>query len=80
MCRGQNPQHADAGRVVEPMPTERYQINAESAISPLEETDILLLSRDKGMEILRSLSSWNLGGGTYEVSKNVKDQQRRKQC
>ena len=26
--------------VEEPMPTERYQTNAESAISPLEETDI----------------------------------------
>ena len=27
--------------VEESMPTERYQTNAESAISPLEETDIL---------------------------------------
>ena len=43
----------------EPMPTERYQANAESASSPLEETDILLLSRDEEMEILRSLSSWD---------------------
>ena len=45
--------------VEEPMPTERYQTNAESAISPLEETDILSLSRDEEMEVLRSLSSWN---------------------
>ena len=45
--------------VEEPMPTERYQTNAESAISPSEETDILLLSRDEEMEVLRSLSSWN---------------------
>ena len=45
--------------VEEPMPTERYQTNAESAFSPLEETDILLLSRDEEMEVLRSLSSWN---------------------
>ena len=44
---------------VEEMPTERYQTTAESAISPLEETDILLLSRDEEMEVLRSLSSWN---------------------
>ena len=41
------------------MPTERYQTNVESAISPLEETDILSLSRDEEMEVLRSLSSWN---------------------
>ena len=41
------------------MPTERYQTNAESAISPLEETDILSLSRDVEIEVLRSLSSWN---------------------
>ena len=45
--------------VEEPMPTERFQTNAESAISPLEETDILSLSRDEEMEVLRSLSSWN---------------------
>ena len=45
--------------VVEPMPTERYQTNAESAVSPFEETDILSLSRDEEMEVLRSLSSWN---------------------
>ena len=45
--------------VEEPMPTERYQTNAESAISPLEETDILTLSRDEEMEVLRSPSSWN---------------------
>ena len=43
----------------EPMPTERCQANAESASSPLEETDILLLSPDEEMEILRSLSSWD---------------------
>ena len=45
--------------VEEPKPTERYHTNAESAISPLEETDILSLSRDEEMEVLRSLSSWN---------------------
>ena len=45
--------------VEEPMPTERYQTNAESAISPLEETDILSLSRDEEMEVLRYLSVWN---------------------
>ena len=45
--------------VEEPMPTEKYQTNEESAISPLEETDILLLSRDEEIEVLRSLSSWN---------------------
>ena len=45
--------------VEEPMPTERYQTNAESAISTLEETDILSLSREEEMEVLRSLSSWN---------------------
>ena len=43
----------------EPTPTERYQTNAESAISPLEETDIFSLSRDEKMEVLRSLSIWN---------------------
>ena len=45
--------------VEEPMPTERYQTNAGSAISPLEETYILSLSRDEEMEVLRSFSSWN---------------------
>ena len=45
--------------VEEPMPTERYQTNAESAISPLEETDILSLSRDEEMEVLRYPSIWN---------------------
>ena len=45
--------------VEEPMPTEKCQTNEESAISPLEETDILLLSRDEEIEVLRSLSSWN---------------------
>ena len=45
--------------VEEPMPTERYQTNAESSISPLEETDIVLLSRDEEMDVVRSLSSWN---------------------
>ena len=45
--------------VEEPMATERYQTSAESAFSPLEETDILLLSRDKEKELVRSLSSWN---------------------
>ena len=78
--------------------------HAESAISPLEETDIaavhsvfdaqnfsLLLSRDEDMEALRSLSSWNPGGGACDnstfrntakarVSQNVRDQQRRTQC
>ena len=41
------------------MPTERYRTNAESAISPLKGTDILSLSPDEEMEVLRSLSSWN---------------------
>ena len=54
---------------------------AESAIPPLEETDIaaahggfdaqnfsLLLSRDEEMEVLRSLSSWNPGGGACDNS------------
>ena len=45
--------------VEEPMPTERFLSNAESTISPLEETDILLLSRNEEMEVLRSLWSWN---------------------
>ena len=45
--------------VEEPMPTKRYQTNAASAISPSEETDILSLSRDEEVEVLRSLSSWN---------------------
>ena len=45
--------------VEEPMPTERYQNNAEQAISPVEETDILSLSRDEEIEVLRSLSSWS---------------------
>ena len=53
--------------------------HTESAIPPLEETDIaavhcvfnaqnfsLLLSRDE--DILRSLSSWNPGGGKYDNS------------
>ena len=45
--------------VKEPMSTGGYQTNAESGVSPLAETDILLLSRDEEKEILRSLSSWN---------------------
>ena len=45
--------------IEEPMPTERYQTNTESAISPLEETDNMSLSRDVEMEVLRSLSILN---------------------
>ena len=45
--------------VQEPMPKERYQTNAESALSPLEEKDTLSLSRDEEMEVLQSQSSWN---------------------
>ena len=54
---------------------------AESAIPPLEETDIaavhsvfdaqnfsLLLSRDDEIEVLRSLSRWNPGVGAYDNS------------
>ena len=57
--------------------------HAESAIPPLEETDIaavhsvfhaqnfsLLLSRDEETEVLRSLSRWNLGGGVCDNSAN----------
>ena len=74
--------------------------HAESAIPPSEETDIaavhsvfdaqnfsLLLSRDQETEVLRSLSSWNPGGGAYDNStyrktgkgnsiQNVKNQER----
>ena len=55
--------------------------HAESDISPFEETDIaavhsvfdaqnfsLLLSRDEEIEVLRSPSSWNPGGGAYDNS------------
>ena len=60
--------------VDELMPAKPWCDHAESAISPLEETDIaavhgvfdaqnfsLLLSRDEEIEVLRSLSSWNPG-------------------
>ena len=57
--------------VEEPMPTERYQTNAESAIPPLEETDIFSLSRDEEMEVLRSLSSWN--GYVMDDAEPLKD-------
>ena len=53
--------------------------HAESAISPLEQTDVaavhsvfdaqifsLILSRDEEIEALRSLSSWNPVGGAYD--------------
>ena len=47
--------------VEESMPAERYQANAESAISPLDETEnfSLMLSRDEEMEMLRYLSILN---------------------
>ena len=63
------------------MPAKPWCDHAESAISPLEETDVaavhsvsdaqnfsLLLSRDEEIEVLRSLSSWNPGGGAYDNS------------
>ena len=63
------------------MPAKPWCNHAESAIPPLEETDIavvdsvfdaqnfsLLLSRDEEIEVLRSLSSWNPGGGAYDNS------------
>ena len=67
--------------VDELMPAKPWCDHAESAIPPLEETDIaavhsvfdaqnfsLLLSRDEEIEVLRSLSSWNPGGGAYDNS------------
>ena len=67
--------------VDELMPAKPWCDHAESAISPLEETDVaavhsvsdaqnfsLLLSRDEEIEVLRSLSSWNPGGGAYDNS------------
>ena len=79
--------------VEESMLAERYQTNSESAISPSDETEnfSLVLSRDEEMERLRSLSSWNPGGGAYDNStyrktgkgksiQKVKDQQRSTQC
>ena len=45
-----------------PMSEERYHVNAESAISLLKETDIaaVILCREEGRDLLRSLSSLNL--------------------
>ena len=67
--------------VDELMPAEPWCDHEESAIPPLEETDIaavhsvfdaqnfsLLLSRDEEMEVLRSLSSWNPSGGACDSS------------
>ena len=69
--------------VDELMPAKPWCDHAESAIPPLEETDIaavhsvfdaqnfsLLLSRDEEIEVLRSLSRWNPGGGAYDNSAN----------
>ena len=69
--------------VDELMPAKPWCDHAEPAISPLEETDIaavhgvsdaqnfsLLLSRDEEIEVLRSLSRWNPGGGAYDNSAN----------
>ena len=71
--------------VDELMPAKPWCDHAESAISPLEETDIaavhcvfdaqnfsLLLSGDEEIEALRSLSSRNPGGGAYDNSTNTK--------
>ena len=67
--------------VDELMPAKAWWDHAESAISPFDETDMaavhgvldaqnfsLLLSRDEEIEVLRSLSSWNPGGGAYDNS------------
>ena len=67
--------------VDELMPAKPWCDHAESAISPLVEMDIaavhsvsdaqnfsLSLSRDEEIEALRSLSSWNPGGGAYDTS------------
>ena len=69
--------------VDELMPAKPQCDHAESAIPPLEETDIvtahsvfdahnfsLLLSRDEEIEVLRSLSRWKPGGGAYDNSAN----------
>ena len=69
--------------VDELMPAKPCCDHAESAIPPLEETDIaavrsvfdaqnfsLLLSRDEEIEVLRSQSRWNPGGGAYDNSAN----------
>ena len=66
--------------VDELMPAKPWCDHAESAIPPLEETDIaavhsvfnaqnfsLLLSRDEEMEVLRYLSRWNPGGGACDT-------------
>ena len=66
--------------VDELMPAKPWCDHAESDIPPLVETDIaavhcvfdaqsfsLLLSRDEEIEVLRSLSSWNPGGGAYDT-------------
>ena len=67
--------------VDELMPAKPWCDHEESAIPPLEETDIaavhsvfdaqnfsLLLSRDEEIEVLRSVSSWNPGGAAYDNS------------
>ena len=71
--------------VDELMPAKPWCDHAESAISPLEETDIsavhsvfdaqnfsLLLSRDEEIEVLRSPPSWNSCGGAYDNSTDRK--------
>ena len=71
--------------VDEPMPAKPWCDHAESAIPPSEGTDIaavhsvfdaqnlsLFLSRDEEIEVLRSLSSWNPGGGAYDNSTSSK--------
>ena len=77
------PRYSTLEDVDELMPAKPWCDHAESAIPPFEETDIaavhsvfnaqnlsLLLSRDEEIEVLRSLSSWNLGGGAYDNSAN----------
>ena len=67
---GNTPQTQMLEDVEESMLAERYQTNAESVISPLDETEnfSLMLSRDEEMDVLRSPSSWNPGGGAYDNS------------
>ena len=63
------------------MPAKPWCDHAESPIPPLGETDIaavlsvfdaqnfsLLLSRDEEIEVLRSQSQWNPGGGAHDNS------------
>ena len=69
--------------VDELMPAKPCCGHAESAIPPLEETDIaavhsvldakkfsLLISRDEEIDVLRSPSRWNPSGGAYDNSAN----------